>query len=148
MTFPPSVGPIAPERNPTIEPLWFLPSNYTITAITRGASTTVTVNTTTSATTPINFVVGQLVRFNIPLTYGIQQISGQSGYVTSVPSNTQVVVQINSSNYDAFVPSPTYGPTPPQITAIGNINSGPSNASPTSEQTFISGSFINISPNT
>lgn len=148
MSYPfPFPGPIAPETNPTIEPLWFLPSNYTISAITRGTSTTVTVTNSTSAETPINFVVGQQVRFHIPFPYGIQQLNGQSGYVTSVPSNTEVVVQINSLNYDAFNPSPSYGPTPPQLSAIGDTNSGPINASGRINQsTVIQGSFINISP--
>lgn len=147
MTFPPLDGPLAPERNPPIEPLWFQPSNFTITAITRGVSTTVSIEGSTSAPSTVNFVVGQLVRFSIPPPYGIQQISGKSGYVTSVPTSTEVVVQLNSLNYDAFNASPAYGPTPPQIAAIGDINTGPINATGRINQsTIIPGSFINISP--
>lgn len=139
-------GPIAPESNPPIEPLWFLPSNFTITAITRGTTTTVTTTSSTSAPSTNNFVVGQLVRFNIPPTYGIQEINGKTAYVLSKPSSSQVIVDINSTTFSAFNAAPSYGPTPPQISAIGDVNSGPINATRSTQQTFISGSFINVSP--
>lgn len=140
-------GPIAPESNPPIEPLWFLPSNFKITAITTGISTTVTTTSSTSAPSTNNFVVGQLVRFTIPPTYGIQEINGKTGYVISKPASNQVVVDINSTKFSQFISSPTYGPTPPQIAAVGDISSGPTNATgQTGQQTYISGSFINVSP--
>lgn len=147
MSFPfPFVGPIAPETNPRIEPLWFLPSNFTITAISQGINTTVTTTSSTSAPSINNFVIGQQVRFTIPKTYGIQEINGQTGYVISVPSSDQVVVNINSTKFSPFIPSPSYGPTPPQIAAIGDVNSGPVNTTTANQQTFISGSFLNVSP--
>lgn len=139
-------GPIAPESNPPIEPLWFLPSNFKISAISTGSTTTVTTIASASAPSTNNFVVGQLVRFNITPTYGIQEINGKTGYVISKPTANQVVVDINSSKFSQFVPSPSYGPTPPQICAVGDIGSGPINATSRSQQTFISGSFINVSP--
>lgn len=149
-------GPQAPENNPPIEPQWFQPSVFPITAIAFGTSTTVTTGKAFGVSN--NYVIGQLVRFHIPLTYGAQQLNGQFGYVTSIPGANQVVVAINTTKgYNAFVPSPSYGPTPPQITAIGDINSGPINGTPIpinsaptnqtiEQQTFINGSFINISP--
>lgn len=147
MSYPfPYPGPIAPETNPRIEPLWFLPSNYTISSISRGASTTVTIQGSTSAPSSTNFVVGQQVRFTIPAPHGIQQLNGQTGYVTSIPSSNQVVVNINSVGYSPFVASPHYGRTPAQIAAIGDVNSGPINSGRSGNQTFISGSFLNVSP--
>lgn len=151
-------GPQAPENNPPIEPQWFQPSVFPITAISFGTSTTVTTGTAFGVSN--NYVVGQLVKFLIPPTYGAQQLNGQIGYVTSIPGANQVTVDINTSNnklYNAFIPSPSYGPTPPQIIAIGDINSGsinsriiPINSRPLNQtveqQTFINGSFINISP--
>jgi len=140
-------GPIAPENNPPIEPLWFLPSNFTISAITNGVTTTVTTTSSVSAPSNNNFIVGQQVRFTIPKTYGIQELNGMTGYVLSKPSSDEVEVNINSSHFSQFIPSPTYGPTPPQIAAIGDINSGPLTGNrPTAQQTFVSGSFINVSP--
>jgi hypothetical protein len=139
-------GPIAPENNPPIEPLWFLPSNFTITAITRGVTTTVTTTSSVSAPSSNNFSIGQLVRFNIPKTYGIQEINGKVGYVLSKPASNQVTVGINSTTYSPFNAAPAYGPTPPQIAAIADINSGAINAAVASQQTFIAGSFINVSP--
>ena len=64
----PFSGPIAPENNPVIEPEYFQPSVFPITAITQGTSTTVTTGTAFGVTN--NYVIGQLVRFNIPFFYG------------------------------------------------------------------------------
>lgn len=146
MTFPPLLGPIAPERNPIIEPEWFQPSLFPITGITSGTSTTVTTGTAFGISN--NYVVGQLVRFNIPKTYGAQQLNGQQAYVISIPGANQVTVNIDTSrNFDPFIPSPSYGPTPPQIAAIGDVNTGGINATGRADNaTTIPGTFINISP--
>lgn len=149
-------GPQAPENNPPIEPQWYQPSVFPITAISFGTSTTVTTGTAFGVSN--NYVIGQVVRFNIPKAYGAQQLDGQTGNVIAIPGANQVTVGINTSQgYNAFVPSPSYGPTPPQIAAIGDVNTGPINSTiipinsrPTNrtieQQTFIPGSFINISP--
>lgn len=148
MSFPfPFPGPIAPETNPRIEPLWFLPSNFTIASITNGLTTTVTTTSSTSAPSINNFVIGQQVRFTIPKTYGIQELNGMIALVIATSPPNQFIVDINSVGFSAFNPSPSYGPTPPQVAAIGDVNSGPINASGrTNQTTFISGSFINVSP--
>ena len=90
----PFSGPIAPENNPDIQPEWFQPSWFQISAITYGTNTTVT--TLPSFNVNNNYVVGQLVRFNIPFFYGAQQLNGQQGYVISLPATNQVVVNINT----------------------------------------------------
>lgn len=148
MSFPfPFPGPIAPESNPRIEPLWFLPSNFTITSISNGITTTVTTTASTSAPSMNNFVVGQQVRFTIPKTFGIQELNGMTGFVIAINPPNQFTVDINSVGFSLFNPSPSYGPTPAQVAAIGDVQSGPVNASGrTNQQTFISGSFINVSP--
>lgn len=137
--FPP--GPRAPESNPPINPQYYAPRLYFISALSEGVSTIVT--------TSVNhdFVVGQLIRLLIPPTYGASQLNGQQGYVTSIPAANQVVVNINSTQANAFIPTPTYGPTQPQIVPIGDINTGTINSSGRSNTgTFIPGSFIDISP--
>lgn len=125
--------------NPPIEPQFYQPSQFFISAISLGQTTTVT------TTVNNNYVVGQLVRFVIPQANGTRQLNEQPGYVINVPAPNQVVVNINSSLYDIFQTSTQ--PTQPQILAIGNINSGDINASGNlNTGTFIPGSFINISP--
>lgn len=142
MSFPyPYPGPIAPENNPPIEPQFYIPSKFDISAITRGVTTTITTSENH------NYVIGQTIRVLIPQPFGTYQISGEQGIVLSIPADDQVTVTINSTNANAFVASPTYAPTPAQIMAIGDVNSGPINSSGRVNQTtFIEGSFINISP--
>lgn len=142
MSSSPFPGPIAPESNPPINPQYYQPSLFYISAITLGANTTITTSV------DHNYVVGQLVKLLIPFTYGAQQLNQQEGYVISIPAPDQVVVNINSIKANAFIPSPTYGPTLPQIIAVGDVNSGQINASGRIQNiTYINGSFINISPN-
>jgi hypothetical protein len=132
---------MAPERNPPIVPQFYAPSVYYITAISNGNNTTVTTATTH------NYVIGQKVRFHIPPTYGERELNEQEAYVLSIPSATQVLVGIDSITYNAFIPSPSYGPTKPQICAIGDVNTGSINSTGRiSNGTTIPGAFRNTSP--
>jgi hypothetical protein len=138
--YSPFPGPTAPESNPPINPQYYQPSVFYISALSTGAITTVTTSV------DHNYVIGQLCRLLIPFTYGAQQLNEQEGYVIQIPAANQVAVNINSTKANAFVPSPSYGPTPPQIVAIGDVNSGPINSTNKNNTTFVQGSFINISP--
>lgn len=134
-------GPIAPENNPPIEPQFFQPSAFQIAAIALGASTTITTSV------DHNYVVGQLVRLTIPQPYGSYQLSEQQGYVTSIPAADQVVLNINSTNANAFIPTIAAPFTLPQIMAIGNIENGTINANGrVNNGTTTPGAFINVSP--
>lgn len=138
-TPPLMTGPIAPESNPPINPQYYLPSVFFISTVTLGQSTTVT------TTQNHNFVVTQLCRLLIPPYSGCRQLNEVTGYVMSIPAPNQVVLDINSSrNVDPFTSS--IAPTQPQIVPVGDVNTGPSNTSRSNQQTYISGSFINISP--
>lgn len=151
MTYYPIIGgPIAPYSNLPIAPQYFMPSQFDITAITFGVTTTVTMANSTNNVAP-NYVIGQEVRLTIPPKFGSRQLNGQSGFVISLPSATQVEVAINSIGTDPFIPSPSFLPqesaSQPQILAIGNIANGQINASGrVGLGTFIPGSFQNISP--
>ena len=135
-------GPIAPENNPPINPQYYQPSVFNISAISLGVTTTITTSV------DHNYVIGQNTRLLIPQTYGSYQLNELTGLVIQIPAADQVVLNINSTGANTFIPSPTYGPTKPQIVAIGDVNSGPVNANGRSSTgTFIQGSFINISPN-
>jgi hypothetical protein len=131
--------PIPPYSNPPIEPQFYNPSQFIISAITLGATTVVT------TTINMNYFIGQLVRLIIPPTNGCRQLNQREGYVVSLPAANQVELSIFSTGGDPFVSSAQSNK--PQIVAVGDINTGAINASGrTNNQTFINGSFINISP--
>jgi hypothetical protein len=148
--FPPDEGPRAPERNPPIHPEYFLPRVFYITAISLSATATITTSL------PHDYVIGQTVRLIIPPTYGANQLNEVQGVVISIPAPNQVVTTINSMGSDPFIPTPVYGPTKPQIIAIGDIRNGainrhvyertPLTTAVPKTSTFIPGSFRNISP--
>jgi hypothetical protein len=142
MSYPfPYSGPIPPETNPTIEPQYFKPSRFVISDISLGLATLIT------TAVNHNYVVGQEIRISIPPFYGTYQLSGQQGFVTSIPAPNQVLVNINSVGFSNYIPKPIYGPTPPQIISIGDIANGGINASGRTNQALaIPGSFVNISP--
>lgn len=96
----PIIGPIPPYSNPPIQPEFYLPSRFDISAISRGRTTTITTSE------DHNYEVGQLIRLIIPQIFGSYQLNDRRGYVTSVPSSTQVVIDIDSSFVDAFIATP------------------------------------------
>lgn len=139
MTPPLVTGPQPYENNPSIQPQNYQPSQFVISSVTLGQTTTITTNT------DLNYVVGQLVRLLIPYGYGCTQLNEKTGYVLSIPSSNQVVISIDSSrNVDAFKTSTNR--QYPQILAIGDINSGiQSSTGVNIPTTNIPGAFIDIS---
>jgi len=132
-------GPIALYNNLPINAQYYQPSQFFISGITLGSTTTVT------TTVNHNYVLGQLCRLIIPQQFGCRQLNEQEGYVINIPAANEVVLNINSSGFDSFVSSSAT--TKPQILAIGDINSGQINADVLSSNlTYVPGSFINISP--
>lgn len=121
------IGPVPPFSNPPIEPQNFQPSQFVITGLTFGITTTVTMANGTNGVAP-NYVIGQQVRLLLPSKYGARQLNEQTGFVISLPNTNSVIIDINSLGTDPFISSPTFLPfqsqTPPQIVAIGDFNSG------------------------
>jgi len=143
MTNPFNIGPIAPERNPPINPQYYEPSRFVISAISEGITTIVTTSTAH------NYVIGQEVRLLIPVWWGAYQLNNQTGFVIAVPSTTQVTVSIDSFDSTPFGLAsmhPEFTPDP-QIIAIGDINTGALNQTRSGNLTYIPGSFRDISPN-
>jgi hypothetical protein len=141
MSQSPFPGPIAPENNPAIMPQYFKPSLFDISAIALGITTLVTTSVNH------NYVIGQEVRLIIPPTFGAQLLNQQTGFVQSIPNPDQVLLNINSLGNGPFIGSPSYGPTPPQIAAIGDVNSGIiSSTGRDIKNSLLPGSFQNISP--
>src|SRR5271156_1297238 len=116
-------GPIAPENNPPINPQYYQPSRFQISNISLGITTTIT------TTENNNYVIGQLVRLLIPYSSGCRGLNEQTGIVFSIPAPDQVVINLNSVGQNPFITSPVVQTTPPQIVAVGDYNSGPTNAS-------------------
>jgi len=139
--------PIPANQNEPIKSNYFQPSRFVISAISLGQTTIVT------ATTTMNYAIGQEVRLIIPPMYGSYQLNNETGFVLSLPAANQVELSINSSqNVDtfiAFTPSIiiTQGYSQAQIVAIGDVNTGATNAQGNNDTlTYIPASFINISP--
>jgi hypothetical protein len=135
-------GPIAPESNPPIQPYFYLPGLFYITALSLGSTTTVTTNVNH------NYVIGQEIRLLVPQSYGTRQVNNQTGFVIGIPAANQVVVTINSQNANAFIASPAFpGNTMPQIVPVGDINTGLISSTGRSlPTTTIPGTFETISP--
>lgn len=93
--------PIPLYANVAIQSQFYQPSRFVISAITLAQTTTVTTSVSH------NYVVGQNVRFTIPVLYGTIQLNEMQGLVSSIPSTTQFVVNIDSRNFNAFIATPT-----------------------------------------
>ncbi len=132
--------PIPPYSNVPINAQYYEPSQFVITAVALGVTTTITTQV------DHNYVVGQQCRLVIPQAFGCFALNGTSGYVLSIPAANQVVLSINSgTNVNPFISSSSSNQ--PQILAIGDISSGATNANGINNTiTYVPGAFINISP--
>lgn len=113
-------------------PYIYEPGVNFISAITTGATTTVT------TTSNHNLVVGQEIGFRIPSAYGTTQLNELPNnsvpgspvyyYVTSITSNTVFVCNAVSTGYTAFATNQTVasmvGQSLPQVVAVGDVNTG------------------------
>jgi hypothetical protein len=134
--------PIPAYQNLPPEPQFYNPSQFIISNITLGQTTTVT------TTINHNYVIGQLIRLLIPSYFGCYQLNEVLGNVISIPNPNQVVVTIDSSrNVDPYIASSKTYPSVAQIVAVGDYNYG--QIVPTGRiqnNINIPGSFINVSP--
>ena len=131
--------PIPSYSNVAIEAQFYQPRQYFISAISLGQTTTITTSVDN------DFVIGQEVRLIIPPSFGTRQLNNQTAFVISIPSADQVVLNIPSVGMDAFISSSAT--TKAQIIPIGDISMGVINGNGrANQQTYIPGSFINISP--
>ena len=80
-----------------------------------------------NVTTTINhqYIVGTIVRFDMPLGTGMPQINQQVGTILTIPTPTTFTVSIDTTQYDPFVGSPTFPPAyagDPQVVPIAENN--------------------------
>ncbi len=133
--------PIPAYQNVPIQPQYYKPRRWVIEDISLGRTTVVT------ATTDMDYEIGQEARLLIPSSFGSIQLNEKKGFVISLPNSDQVELDIDSSyGVDAFMSS-TSTVQSAEILAIGDINTGAINTNGRNDQkTYIPGSFINISP--
>jgi|SRR6185312_72051 len=137
------VGPTPPYNNPPINPQFYKPKRYVISAMTLGKTTIVTTSIDN------DYAIGQLVRLLIPQANGCYQLNESQGFVISIHAPDEVEINIDSSlNVNQFVATvPGPGVDEPQILAIGDTNTGAINSSGrTNNILYINGSYQNISP--
>lgn len=130
--------PIPLYQNVPIQPLFYQPRLFFISAISLGFTTTIT------TTLNMDYAIGQEIRLNIPSSFGSIQLNQKTGFVIDIPALDQVTVNINSIGADPYIASSAA--TPAQIVAIGDVNNGQINSNGPQMLTYIPGSFINISP--
>ncbi len=74
-----------------------------------------------------NYVINQQVQFFIPPQWGMRQLDQLKGFVLSIPTSNSFNVNINSTQFDAFVTptTPAYVViNPAQVSGIGDMNYG------------------------
>jgi len=88
-----------------------------ISNITRANPCVVTVTTANS------YVVGQLVTFLVPFTYGMFQIDGLTGEIQTVDiTNLIFSVAIDTIQFDTFVTPPAFAEQPASLSSGGSRN--------------------------
>jgi hypothetical protein len=74
-----------------------------------------------------NYVINQQVQFFIPPQWGMRQLNQLKGYVQTIPESDEFTVNIDTSQFDAFV-VPSVAPpeviNPAQVAGIGSYNYG------------------------
>ena len=129
-----SASPAGALVKKVLYPFLYPPQDNVISAITLGATTTV------STTMYHNFEIGQEIAFRVPNIWGTYQLNSLPnvlipgspvyGYVTSITDNWTFVCSINSAAFTAytsnFVMTATtlVGLTYPQVVAVGDVNTG------------------------
>lgn len=72
--------------------------------------------------TPNTYIVGQVVYFSVPFTYGMYQLNGMTGEIIDVDTtNTIFTIAIDASQFDPFT-IPSSGEQPATISSAGARN--------------------------
>lgn len=96
-----------------------IPSALLITDITRALPMVITF--TVPSTGSNTYVMGQLVRLTVPVTWGMIQADGLVGRIIQLGVST-MSLNIDSSNFDAFVYNPTSVDAPASLAPAGSQN--------------------------
>ena len=96
-----------------------IPSTLLITAITQSSPMVVTF--TVPSTGANTYVLGQLVRLNIPYSYGMPQANGLMGKIITLGTFT-MALNIDSSLFDPFSIPPSGQEAPASLSPAGSQN--------------------------
>ena len=97
-----------------------IPSALQITAITQAYPMVLTV-TTDPVTASNTYIAGQVVRLNIPITYGMWQANGLTGEVLA-NTGTLITLNIDTTNFDAFSVPGSTAEKPASLSPAGSRN--------------------------
>jgi hypothetical protein len=96
-----------------------IPSTLIITDINRAFPMQVTF--TVPSTGSNTYIPGQLVRLNVPRTYGMWQANGLTGKILQAGAST-LLLNLDSTLFDAFVYAPSSNETPASLSPAGSQN--------------------------
>lgn len=103
-------------NNVYLPPSPVIPPFLVISAITKSNNAVVTVSTSNQ------YIVGQVIYFNVPFTYGMFQINGLTGLILGVDATNLIfTTDINSSQFDTFS-VPLSGEMPATLAPAGARN--------------------------
>lgn len=105
--------------NQYLPPVIAIPSALEITAITQ--SNQMVVTTTMNSDQVNTYIVGQLVKLNVPYSYGMFQANGLFGTIVAVNA-PQLTLNINSSMFDPFVVPASTATQPASLAPAGSRN--------------------------
>jgi hypothetical protein len=95
-----------------LPPVVVIPSALEISAISNSNPMVVTADP--NADQANTYIVGMVVRFNVPVSYGMYQVNGLTAMIVGI-NGDQFSINIDSSMFDPFViPNPNLLPTPIQ----------------------------------
>lgn len=95
------------------------PSMFLITNMTQSYPLSITF--TVPSTGANTYIPGQLVRLTVPKTWGMFQANGLTGQILSIDSTT-MLLDINSTYFDAFVDGSSTPGTPASLAPAGSRN--------------------------
>lgn len=110
--------------NTFLPPTPVIPGFLVITAITQTNPMVVTITDSDENT----YIVGQAVYLSVPASYGMFQANGLTGVITAI-SGTNFTLNINASQFDAFVVPSVGKEQPATISPSGSRNLQYSNLS-------------------
>ncbi len=102
-----------------LAPVIAIPSALEISAISRAFPCVITASPNSDQTN--TYIPGQLIRLNVPRSFGMWQIDGKTVQITAV-SGSNITVPLDSTNYDAFVIPASTAEQPASLSPAGSRN--------------------------
>lgn len=96
-----------------------IPSMFLIISMTQ--SYPMTIGFTVPTTGENTYISGQLVRLTVPRTWGMYQANGLTADILTIGSST-MTVNIDSTNFDAFINASSSSETPASLSPAGSRN--------------------------